>query len=57
MDIDNTGSGERMIQIEGSFNGAEPYVFQGQAAWYGDRYYVMPVGNTLGYGNLIYDDC
>ena len=42
----NTALGERVIQIQCAFNDAEPYMFQGQARWYGSRYYVMPVGGT-----------
>ena len=47
VDIYDTGSGQPLVRIQGSFHGAEPYHFQGEAAWYGDRYYVMPIGRTL----------
>lgn len=52
IDIFNTALGERVIQIQGAFNDAEPYMFQGQASWYGSRYYVMPVGGTLWTGEF-----
>jgi hypothetical protein len=52
VDIYDTGSGQPTIQVQGSFNGAVPFEFQGHAAWYGDRYYIMPVGRTTGYGRF-----
>jgi hypothetical protein len=45
-DIYDVASGQRLIQIQGSFNGADPVLFLGQAPWYGTRYFVMPVGST-----------
>jgi hypothetical protein len=45
-DIYDTRSGERLIQVQGSFDGARPTAFLGEAAWYGTHYYVMPVGST-----------
>lgn len=47
IDIYDTASGERLVKIEGSFKGVGPYVFQGHEAWYGDRYFVMPLGRGL----------
>jgi len=52
VDIYDIASEQRLIQIQGTFRGAEPGNFQGHAAWYGDRYYVMPVGGTLGSGEF-----
>jgi hypothetical protein len=53
-DIYDVASGQRLIQIQGSFDGADPGKFLGYAVWYGTRYYVMPVGKTswLGTFNL-----
>src|ERR1700733_13406297 len=53
-DIYDTGSGERLIQIQGSFSGADPGGFLGEAGWYGTRFLVMPVGSTSwpGFFNL-----
>jgi hypothetical protein len=45
-DIYDIPSGQRLIEIQGSFDGADPGKFLGYAAWYGTRYYVMPVGKT-----------
>jgi hypothetical protein len=52
VDIYETDSAKPLVRIKGSFNGAEPFHFQSQAAWYGDRYYVLPVGGTLGNGEF-----
>jgi hypothetical protein len=52
VDIYETSSGRALLRIRGSFHGAEPYQFQGQAAWYSDRYYVIPVGGTMGSGEF-----
>lgn len=46
VDIYETNSGRPLIRIQGSFHGAEPSMFLGEAAWYSDRYYVMSVGGT-----------
>lgn len=52
VDIYETSSGRALLRIRGSFHGAEPYQFQGQAAWYSDRYYVLPIGGTMGNGEF-----
>jgi len=52
IDIYGTRSGEALLRIKGSFHGAEPYQFQGQAAWYSERYYVIPIGGTMGNGEF-----
>lgn len=46
IDIYDTTSGQRLIKIQGSFQGARPSAFLGHAYWYGTRYYMMPVGST-----------
>jgi len=50
-DIYDSGSGERLIQIQGTFNGVGPNMFLWPARWYGSRYFVMPVGRTALLGN------
>jgi hypothetical protein len=45
-DIFDAGSGRRLIQTQGSFNGADPGKFLWHAGWYGTHYFVMPVGST-----------
>jgi hypothetical protein len=45
-DIYDTESGQRLIQIQGSFSGAGPGKFLWHAGWYGTHYFVMPVGST-----------
>ncbi|HLX43174.1 MAG TPA: hypothetical protein VKR43_07055 [Bryobacteraceae bacterium] len=52
VDIYETESARPLVRIKGSFKNAEPYHFQNEAAWYGDRYYVLPVGGTLGNGEF-----
>jgi hypothetical protein len=52
VDIYETSSGRALLRIQGSFHGAEPYQFQGQAAWYSDRYYLLPIGRTMGNGEF-----
>jgi hypothetical protein len=52
VDIYETHSGRPLTRIKGSFNGGGPFNFQGEAAWYGDRYYVMPVGSASGNGDF-----
>lgn len=46
VDIYETSSGRPLVRIQGSFHGAAPSRFEAEAAWYSDRYYVMPVGGT-----------
>ena len=41
-----------MVRLKGSFDGAEPYTFQEGAVWFGDRYYVLPMGRTMGSGEF-----
>ena len=48
VDIYETASGRPLIRITGEFRGASPPTFQQTAAWYSDRYYVMPIGRNLG---------
>ena len=52
VDIYETSSGQSLIRIRGSFHGANPYIFQSQAAWYSDRFYVLPVGGTSSNGEF-----
>lgn len=52
VDIYETKSARALVRVEGTFNGAEPIYFQGQAHWYADRYYVLPVGRTTGTGSF-----
>jgi hypothetical protein len=47
VDIYETASGKPLVRIQGSFSGAEPGNFQRPAAWFGDRYYVIPLGGIL----------
>jgi hypothetical protein len=50
IDLYDATLGARLLQIQGAFRGVGPRQFQGEAAWYSDRYYVMPLGGTLGLG-------
>jgi hypothetical protein len=52
VDIYETHSGRPLVRIQGSFHGAQPYCFQAAAAWYSDRFYVLPVGGTMGSGEF-----
>lgn len=53
IDIYETGTGRPLVRIQGSFRGANPYIFQMHGAgWYGDRYYILPVGREMGNGEF-----
>jgi hypothetical protein len=52
VDIYETSSGRPLVRIQGAFHGAQPYSFQAKAAWYSDRYYVLPVGGDMGSGEF-----
>jgi len=43
IDIYDTGSGRGLVRIKGTFKDWAPRDFQGAAAWYTDRYYVIPL--------------
>ncbi len=47
IDIYDTGSGERLIKIQGTFSGIGAVEILQAPAWYSDRYYVMPLGVGL----------
>ncbi len=52
VDIYDAAAGRSLVKIQGSFKEAGPYDFQGQAAWYSDRYYVLPLGPDVPLGEL-----
>jgi hypothetical protein len=45
-DIYDVRSGERLVQIQGTFHGVEPHDFQIQAALLAEKYYVLPLQTT-----------
>jgi hypothetical protein len=48
IDIFNAASGQRLLKMTGSFKGISPDHFLGFApGWYGDRYFVMPLGKAF----------
>ena len=61
IDIFDAPSGQRLVMIQGTFKGIAPVNFQGSAAWYSDRYYVVPLGPPMfaadfGMGRLLVCD-
>lgn len=46
IDLYEVASGRRLAQIAGRFDGADPGRFMGNASWYGNRFFVMPIGKT-----------
>jgi hypothetical protein len=52
IDVYETGNARPLVRIQGSFHGAEPYKFQSHEAWYSDRYFLLPVGGTMGSGDF-----
>ena len=52
IDLYDMTSGQRLLLIQGAFSKIRPMAFQAEAAWYGDRFYILSLGSSLGLGEL-----